>query len=293
MNIQTFKYTPILGWSASRYDTFTQCKRQYYYQYYGKHDQSQFEKISQLKNLTSMPLIIGILVHEVMKTILQRLQKSTQKIDTQRFQTFLYQQTVQQCREKIFSEVYYGERSAIDIQQILSQVESCLHNFLNSSRFEWIQTTAILTKDQWIIEPPGYGEARMGDLKIYCKVDCLFPTQDKIVIIDWKTGKPDHKKHSQQLTGYAAWATCHEHLSAKAINPMAVYLQPTYQETCVTLNELDLATFKEQVVINQTKEMYAFCQDINENTPVEKNLFPMNSHLKSCRFCNFRELCYR
>lgn len=45
MNIQTFKFTSILGWSASRYDTFTQCKRKYYYQYYGQYDQEQFQKV--------------------------------------------------------------------------------------------------------------------------------------------------------------------------------------------------------------------------------------------------------
>ena len=36
--IKNFEYTPILGWSLSRYDTFQSCKRRYFYTYYAKFD---------------------------------------------------------------------------------------------------------------------------------------------------------------------------------------------------------------------------------------------------------------
>ena len=38
MKIKAFGFTPILGWSFSRYGIFSDCKRKYYYQYYGKYD---------------------------------------------------------------------------------------------------------------------------------------------------------------------------------------------------------------------------------------------------------------
>ena len=38
MKTEKFDYTPILGWSVTRYDKFLTCKRQYYYEYYGKYD---------------------------------------------------------------------------------------------------------------------------------------------------------------------------------------------------------------------------------------------------------------
>ncbi|MCX6071749.1 MAG: hypothetical protein NTU91_12985 [Chloroflexi bacterium] len=34
--IQQFPYTPILGWSLSRYDLFSLCKRKYFFHYYTK-----------------------------------------------------------------------------------------------------------------------------------------------------------------------------------------------------------------------------------------------------------------
>lgn len=292
MESPSFKYTAILGWSASRYETFTQCKRRYYYQYYGKYDREQGQLISQLKALTSIPLMIGTIVHEVIKTILQRLQKTTQTIDQQRFRVFLDKAIEQQCREKTFFEVYYGQMKSVEIKHVLPQIECCLTRFLESPRFEWFKDTALTTKDQWIIEPSGYGEARMDDLKIYCKVDCLIPMQDNTVIIDWKTGKPDLQKTTKQLTGYATWAACQDQLPAHAIDPMAVYLQPSYQETTVSLTDHDLALFREQIK-QETEDMHAFCQDIEENIPLAKNSFPMTSDSQGCKFCNFRELCGR
>ena len=51
--IKRFAYTDILGWSISRYDKFLNCKRQYFYDYYGKFDKEfSLEKIQQLKALT-------------------------------------------------------------------------------------------------------------------------------------------------------------------------------------------------------------------------------------------------
>ena len=43
--LKQFEFTPILGWSASRYDTFKSCQRRYYYTYYAKYD-SQPIKLS-------------------------------------------------------------------------------------------------------------------------------------------------------------------------------------------------------------------------------------------------------
>jgi hypothetical protein len=34
--VKQFPYTPILGWSMSRFNLFSICKRKYYYHYYNK-----------------------------------------------------------------------------------------------------------------------------------------------------------------------------------------------------------------------------------------------------------------
>jgi len=76
VKIEKFDFTPILGWSITRYDMFTTCKRRYYYQYYAKYDpEIKRAKIDALKKLTSIPLEIGNIVHDTISAVLKRLLK--------------------------------------------------------------------------------------------------------------------------------------------------------------------------------------------------------------------------
>ncbi|MEY3127310.1 MAG: hypothetical protein RL273_1487, partial [Bacteroidota bacterium] len=44
-------------------------------------------------------------------------------------------------------------------------------NLIKSERFDWIKARS--NKSDWIIEPYGYGETRIKELKAYFKVDFL------------------------------------------------------------------------------------------------------------------------
>ena len=293
MKLKRFEFTPILGWSASRYDIFSGCKREYFYEYYGKYDPVHSrQKIDRLKYLTSVPLETGNIVHDVIKAVLQRLRKSEADFDAERFRQFVRSMTEEQCRAKTFLEVYYKEVERIGSEDLLPKIERCVDSFLNSPRYDWIKKAAISTRDQWVIEPPGYGEARIDGLKVYCKVDFLFPAEDRIVIVDWKTGKEDEDKHLKQLTGYAAWAAYHLDRGAADVTPIVAYLQPEYREVEIAPTDADLFAFRERIE-RETKEMYAFCRDIEENLPLGKSSFPTTMNLGTCRFCNFQELCER
>ena len=63
LEYKTFEFTKILGWSSSRYELFTKCKRQYFYNYYPRFVKSvPYYKVAELKSLTSIPLEIGNIV---------------------------------------------------------------------------------------------------------------------------------------------------------------------------------------------------------------------------------------
>jgi ATP-dependent helicase/DNAse subunit B len=204
--LKQFPFTPILGWSVSRFDTFSYCKRKYFYTYYGKSDREfPLAKITQLRNLTSEALTIGSLAHDVIEAILKRLQKSTDVIDANRMKNFVKQQVQKYMLDKVFSEVYYKEKEEIDETYIIDSVFNAVMIFLNSERFEWVKQLPESSKKQWIIEPGGYGETRIqtdrGEFKAYCKVDFMLPDGKDIYILDWKTGKADEYKHRKQLIG--------------------------------------------------------------------------------------------
>ena len=291
-DLKKFEFTSILGWSVSRYDLFLTCKRKYYYNYYAKHDPAiPKQKIDQLKSLTSIPLEVGNVVHDVNKVLLERLKKTEKEIDQPRFFDYARRKTEDYCNSKQFSESYYGEIANLNISEIFDKVQACLANFLKSDRFNWLFNVALKTKGIWIIEPPGYGETRIDGMKAYCKVDFLFPVDDALYIIDWKTGKPDTVKHKKQLIGYSTWTANHFEQDPGKIFPIVSYLFPDYDEFQVEVNEFDIQEFADRVR-TETDEMYEFCSIVQENIPREKEVFTKTPITKLCNYCNFRELCF-
>lgn len=289
--LKQFDFTPILGWSISRYDLFSICKRQYFYTYYAKYDQEfPRSRIDRLKNFTTIPLETGNIVHDTIKVLLERLLRSEKEINKKRFFDYAKRKTEDYCKSKTFSEIYYKELKDVNPNEIFRSVSNALNNFLESPRYDWIKSKAISNKQNWLIEPPGYGETRIDGQKAYCKVDFLFPVEDKIFVLDWKTGKPIESKHKKQLVAYCCWASYHFQKDPVEIIPIIAYLYPEYSEMQFSVNEFDI----EDLIIkvkDETEEMYSFCQDLEENVPKEKETFYKTKKTLICRYCNFRELC--
>lgn len=289
--LKQFDFSPILGWSFSRFNTFRTCKRQYYYHYYGKYD-SEFPngKIEALKGMTSVPLEIGAIVHDLIKDTLHFVAESGElpTIDDllQRFEKYK-----SKYLRKTFIEVHYGEQSQISEDEIREKVKTALNNFLTSPRLQWLLEKAVPHHEKWIVEPPGYGETRINELKAYCKVDFLFPVDGRIFIIDWKTGKK-REEHNNQLLGYASWASYHLEHDVSQITTIVAYLLPEYKEEEATFDKFDFTNFARQVRM-ETQQLYEFTDNIEENVPKPKSEFPLVESTTMCKYCNFRELCGR
>ncbi len=291
--MQKFRYTPILGWSASRYDTFVRCKRLYFYTYYAKFDLDfPTHQIKALKSLTTIPLEIGNIAHDMIKSLLERLQISDEPVDREKFLRYVRRKTLDYC-QKPFQEVYYSELDKIDVENMVYlPVVAALEAFMNSRRFEWIQSQPMQNRTRWIIEPPGFGETRIEGLKAYCKVDFLFPENEHYVVLDWKTGKEDRYRHHAQLLGYVYWASFHLRAPSDEIVPIVAYLAPAYKEVQLEMQPDEIKGFAAKVR-KQTADMYEYCSTIKANVPLEKNVFPLTHIVSYCHYCNFRELCGR
>jgi CRISPR/Cas system-associated exonuclease Cas4 (RecB family) len=295
--LKRFPFTPILGWSVSRFDTFSYCKRKYYYTYYGKFDREfPLQKINQLKSLTSEALTIGSLAHDVIEAILKRLQKSTEVIDESRMKNFVKQQVQKYMLDHTFTEIYYKEKEAIDENYIAESVFNAVMIFVKSERFEWVKNLPESSKQQWIIEPDGFGETRIqtdrGELKAYCKVDFMLPNGRDIYILDWKTGKQDDLKHRKQLIGYSLFASFHFENKFDRIIPILAYLKDGYSEVLPEISEADIENFKDDMY-GDTKDMHRMNLDIENNTPLSKDEFTQTESESKCKYCEFKELCGR
>ncbi|HEX7510578.1 MAG TPA: PD-(D/E)XK nuclease family protein [Chitinivibrionales bacterium] len=291
LSYQSYDFTPILGWSISRYECFDKCKRHYYYTYYAKHarDVAPY-KIKQLKDLTSAPLEIGNVVHDVIEAFLRRLQISDADIDEQRFFQFARQKAQEAFGAKTFLENYYGALKPANLEDAFAKINACLQNFIGSPCYSWIFMKAMTNKTDWLIEPPGYGETRLNGMKAYCKMDFLFPVDGAVHILDWKTGAKDSHKHANQLIGYAAAAQSNFNIPGNAIFPKIVYLFPAFEEFELARQE-DFTPFFDKVK-QQTEAMYALCADVEKNIPLDIDAFPKSPSQGLCLFCNFQEPCF-
>ena len=152
--VERFPFTRILGWSMSRYNGFSLCKRRYYYQYYAKHDpEIPRQRIDYLKALTSVPLEIGVVVHHVIKALLNRLQRTREEIDQEKFFEYARRSTSEHIERKVFSEVYYRDVDEIETGDLFPTVQECLQNLLSSDRFTWLTQEAVSSNTSQQIGP--------------------------------------------------------------------------------------------------------------------------------------------
>ncbi|MCJ7511506.1 MAG: PD-(D/E)XK nuclease family protein [Anaerolineales bacterium] len=290
--IKHFPFTSILGWSATRYDLFSICKRKYFYHYYAKYDlEIRARQLTRFKELVTIPLETGGIVHEVIEALLNRLKATAADIDRPRFHAFADRLVEQHLQDRSFDEVVYGELPAVRGEDLSPKIHACLDNLLASERFAWLVEEAVASAADWIIDPDGYGETRLQEMKVYCKVDFLFPLGDELHIVDWKTGKSDPAKHRKQLLGYATWAAYHFETDPARIQPTIAYLHPAYEEVHEDFSATDLDNFAVQVRA-ETNEMYAYCREIVQNIPLDKPSFPQVDDDRICAYCSFRGACY-
>lgn len=291
--MKTFPFTPELGWSVSRYDIFNTCRRKYYHNYYAKHDEPELrDRALMLKSMTTVPLEIGNIAHDVMESILHRLIKSSQPVDIVRLEAFVRQRAQEYVTSKKFLEVHYKEQEEIAWEPIAERAFASIRNIVTSDRFQWILNLPQSSKDQWMIEPAGFGETRIEGMKAYCKVDFMLPHEDTIYIMDWKTGKPDPEKHRKQLIGYALFASFHFEGRFNHIIPMVCYVKEGYEEVQPEISNADIQDFVD-TVRKESEEMKSYTLDEMKNLPKMKAAFPLTDNISSCRFCEFRELCDR
>ena len=284
-----YGFTPYLGWSVSRYDTFSMCKRKYFYQYYAKYDRDfSTQKINSLKMMTSIALEVGNTVHQTVETLLERLTKSSTPIDEKKMNSYIAS-LIEKYSKKTFQENYY-KTSEVDLNYIYKRAKDSVYNFINSERYKAVTAQATDANSQFIIEPGGYGETRLGDLKIYAKVDFLIKNGNSLTILDWKTGKENTAKYKKQMLAYAVWANDFLNVPIENISLFLCYMSGNYFEDEISTEGYDKL---HQIIYSETKEMQSFCIDVEQNVPHPKEQFPMCESRKLCGYCNFRELCNR
>ena len=254
-----------------------------------------------LKNITSLPMLAGSIVHDQIEKILKATRygreipiESSEEDIIQRFKRSRSEsknkawEDSPKWKTNLF-EHYYDEKPTDEkLFEIRDTMLNSIKGFYSSDSYRFIQT---MSDRQWLsIED--LDSFDIDENKVWVKLDFAIRHGERIYIYDWKTGKID-KENEVQLAVYSLYAQQKWETDLKYLRLFDVYLkQQLPVKVKPTQAIIDSAT---ELIRCSITDMKTLLDDPDQNTAVVDS-FPMVSDDKEaypCSYCNFKEICYQ
>ncbi|WP_054948782.1 RecB family exonuclease [Numidum massiliense] len=301
------KRYPEWSFSQSREQMFQECLRKYYYHYYASHNGWLVElatplqmKAYRLKQMTNLYLLFGTAVHRACEHVIDQwvthnvlptlttLHDGVRLMLNRAYVQSLDQQLwkKQPKRQNMLVEMYYdGGIRQEKIDRIKERQHSCLENLLAS------RTLSELTKsnEMKVVEREKMNTMLVDETKVYVKIDLLYRRDwENVVIVDWKTGRVNGSD-DEQLFLYALYV--HENYSVPFEN---MELRTEYllsgKSRSIDVTAQQIEEVKDHIK-QSVAEMKGLLADEYWNRPKEMSQFTPQPSQRTCRYCNFREIC--
>lgn len=293
-----------LTWSKSRHGKFEDCRRLYWFHYYGawggwKDDAPREAREAYLlKNLSTRQQWAGRVVHEhiafalslarhgappPLRTLVDRAHQRMRD-DFRKSRQGAYRERPKWTLGLVEHE--YAE-PVPDAQWRANweNVEACLARFYESG---WPERARALTPQAWL-PIDEIGSFVLDGLKVFAGPDFAWRDGAGAVLVDWKTGAP-RDEDREQVLGYSLYARDRWGVPVENVTARLVYLALGEEvEVGVDRAALDgfLARFRQSV-----SQMRALLRDPSVNAAVRDD-FPTTADLSRCRGCSFRRPCGR
>jgi len=291
------------SWSKSRDGVFQECRRKYFYQYYGSWggwDAGATEEVRRLyilKQLASRQMWAGRVVHDAIEMVLHAFRDGRtlpvdgfirdvverMRAEWRSSRDGRYRDTPKTCA--LFEHEYALEIRPEAWQALKGNVVTCLRNFFSLPLLAQIRATS---PEHWSIEHWSRSFAFEGT-PVWIAPDFGFWSgQDRLVLVDWKTGGADPGATAFQLGCYALYAS-----EVLGVPPARVDLVgANLREPEITEHRWDdgrLEAIREQLRLS-IRSMKAYLSDPGANVAVIAD-FERTEELRICRWCNFRAVC--
>lgn len=290
-------------WSNSRHSQFSDCKRAWWYGYYGaKVD----ENIKRLKELSGVALWVGTLVHDTLETFLKTHAANPKKAPLPTgpaLEKLIHQVThgqmpqdwaYSQAATKKFRlwEHEYGKAVSAEEKRIaIGQVVICLRNAFQGPIMEEMLTVG---PKNWLSVEEAIDfevKASTGPVIATGRMDgCYRAADGRVKIFDWKTGRTVGQFNKHQVGGYSlyafrrGWAREPEEIETT----LAYLVIPEYKKAIITWDDLSAA---QEFISKSVDGMRAHMRAPEKNTARMEDA-PMCGKEWTCKRCNFRKLCY-
>lgn len=291
------------SWSRSRDKTFQECRRKYFYHYYGAWGGWEPDALEEvralyvLKQLSSRQQWAGKLVHEAVELVLRALSAGRELPER-----WLVEETVTRMRREwkashkrhywqspkpggLFEHEYRIAVREEDWQALRDHVVRCLRNFY---RLDLLQEIRQTPREQWVL----IEEIRAFEFEgtaVYAAPDFAYWTRERrLTLVDWKTGASDADAIALQLGCYALYAQEVLRVPPDLVDLLGVNLRErTVQSVQWDAGKLD--EIREHLKLS-IRSMKAWLRDPSANLAVLED-FERTEELRLCRWCNFRAVC--
>lgn len=294
---------PEKSWSLSKQKLFEECKRKYYYKTFmtwrgWKSDATELERkaylLGKLQNIYSLS---GQAIHEeiqrAIKTKSFSVEDSFQNIRKQLRQSWVDSVNNREDWEKwpkeyiMLSEIYYGRKEFLrsKSKDILNRIKTSLKNFERSRSYRMVMEgrVDVLEVDE------DFPSFEYEGVKVFSIIDFLYRDKETntLVIVDWKTGKPNPDRDPLQLKLYTIYVL-EKYENVEQIKCINEYLLHGKSEV-YTFDEEQLLEMKDYIS-RCIKQMDDYLEDPKINKPKDISHFPAERSQR-CDFCEFKEIC--
>lgn len=293
------------SWSRSRDATFKECRRRYYFQYYGSWGgwdvgaDAETREIYILKQLKSRQMWAGEVVHTCIQRSLENVRTRIEPLpvdeivslalDQMRREWKQSQQKIYRSRPKtigLFEHEYDVPIPNEEWRSNAANAQACLRNFYGSETYRWIRSSST---DEWL-DLEDFSHFHLDDTKVHVKLDFALRDGEAVHIYDWKTGRRDEEDNSIQLACYALYATEKWDAPPRSVRTSEFNLaRNLVKEYSITEADIERISNYIRGSIRDMKELIK-AATINE---VEKDSCPLTTETWRCRNCNFKRLCER
>lgn len=254
------------------------------------------QRLYMLKKMTSMPMLAGAIVHQVIESILQGLRKgqhiapeAAEQETINRFRAAWRESShgewkAAPSKKTHLFEHYYGvDLSEPYRQSIKAMMIDSVRGFYESDPY----VNVLLPSPGSVLTMEQLKTFMLDGTKVYVKLDCAVRQGSNILIYDWKTGKwgdvDDLQLGVYALSAHEMWD-----VDPEALQVWTVHLRgrPVTAMTREADIESTRFAFLDSVAAMQG------CLENPQLNIASMDSFPMTSNIAHCSDCVFREVCH-
>ncbi len=300
-------------WSASRDRLFRECERAYYYNYYGSwggwkdEADARTRQLYLLKNIQSMEIWAGGIVHAVIKEALNRHAQKQVPVRAGELQARARQMLRGGWLEAVNREwekrpkrtnlfdLYYGNGKSVPperSEKIKDRVYGALEAFAGAEILREILAVPYMSwKTVDTLESFVLDDAQ--GLKVWCAIDFAYVAPSGLLqIVDWKTGGENAEALQVQLGCYALYAGGKWHVPVERMELKAVFLNEGARVGRYEVSPQVIVDTREHI-LGSAAAMREKLRDPAANLPLDEDNFALAARDFTCRHCNFRAACPR